>query len=270
MVVFIDDILIYSKTESEHDEHLRILLHTLYEKACCNYERDPSRSHKNRSCSLVEIAENVLELRSFLGLASYYRRLFEGFSLIAAPLIKLLRKNAPFSSFQKLKSVLTQAPILVQPKLSREFLVFRDASHVSLGCVLMQYGKVVAYLKTHEGNYPTHDLKLAAVVFPMKIWRHYLYGERCIIYTDHKSLKYMLIQNELILRQRKWVELLKDYDCTIEYHLGKANVVVDALSCKAITELRAMFARLRLFEDEIFWLNCKLSHLGSIRFKLNS
>jgi len=135
-------------------------------------------------------------------------------------------------------------------------VVYSGASHVGLGCILMQDGKVVAYvsrqLKTHEANYPTHDLELAAVVFALKIWRHYLYGENCTIYTDHKSLKYLLTQKELNLRQRRWVELLKDYDCSIEYHHGKANVVADALSYRAVADLRALFARLSLYDDGSF------------------
>ena len=117
----------------------------------------------------------------------------------------------------------------------------------------MQEGKVVAYasrqLKPHEVNYPTHDLELAAVIFALKIWRHYLYGERCIIYTDHKTLKYLLTQKELNLRQRRWIELLKDYDCAIEYHPGKANVVADALSLRTVSNLKAMFACLSLYDD---------------------
>lgn len=107
---------------------------------------------------------------------------------------------------------------------------------MGLGCVLMQDSKVIAYasrqLKKHEQNYPTHDLKLAAVVFSLKILRHYLYGESCDIFTEHKSLKYIFTQKELNLRQRKWLKLTKDYDLTIQYHPGKANVVVDALSRK--------------------------------------
>ncbi|KAI3775941.1 hypothetical protein L1987_45701 [Smallanthus sonchifolius] len=109
-----------------------------------------------------------------------------------------------------------------------------------LGCVLMQRGKVIAYasrqLKIHEVNYPTHDLELAAVVFMLKIWRHYLYGVKCTIYSDHKSLKYFFEQKELNMRQRRWLELLKDYDCEILYHPGKANVVADALSRKEESE----------------------------------
>ena len=112
----------------------------------------------------------------------------------------------------------------------------------------MQESKVVSYasrqLKPHEKNYPTHDLELAAIVFALKIWRHYLYGEKCFIYTDHKSLKYLPSQRELNLRQRRWMELIKDYDCEIDYHPRKANVVADALSIKSVQTLRALNAYL--------------------------
>ena len=101
----------------------------------------------------------------------------------------------------------------------------------------MQHGRVVAYasrqLRPHEMNYPTHDLELAAIIFALKIWRHYLCGERFQIYTDHQSLKYLFSQKELNMRQRRWMELLKDYDCDILYHPGKANRVADALSRKS-------------------------------------
>jgi hypothetical protein len=100
----------------------------------------------------------------------------------------------------------------------------------------MQEGRVIAYasqaLWTHEINYPTHDLELAAVVHALKMWRHYLMGNRCIIFTDHKSLKYIFTQSDLNMRQRRWLELIKNYDLEVHYHLGKANVVADALSCK--------------------------------------
>ena len=92
-------------------------------------------------------------------------------------------------------------------------------------------------LKKHEQNYPTHDLGLAAVVFAFKIWRHYLYRATCQIVTDHKSLKYLFTQKELNLRQRRWIELIKDYDCTIDFHPGKANVVADALSRKSSSSI---------------------------------
>ena len=131
--------------------------------------------------------------------------------------------------------------MLIQPTSGRDYTVYSDASRIGLGCVLMQDGKVVAYasrqLKPHEQNYPTHNLELAAVVFALKIWQHYLYGEKCRIFTDHKILKYLLTQKYLNLRQRRWLELLKDYDCIIDYHPGKANVVADALSRKMISAL---------------------------------
>nr|GFC93157.1 ribonuclease H-like domain containing protein [Tanacetum cinerariifolium] len=123
------------------------------------------------------------------------------------------------------------------PRPTSVIEIYSDASKKGLGYVLMQHGKVIAYasrqLKPYEVNYPTHDLQLAAVVFALKIWRHYLYGEACDIFTDHKSLKYIFTQRELNMRQRRWLELLKDYDTNIQYHLGKANVVADALSKKS-------------------------------------
>ncbi|GJT60477.1 putative reverse transcriptase domain-containing protein, partial [Tanacetum coccineum] len=122
------------------------------------------------------------------------------------------------------------------PEGTENFVVYCDASHKGFGAVLMQREKVIAYasrqLKKHEENYTTHDLELGAVVFALRLWRHYLYGTKCTVYTDHKSLQYILDQKELNMRQRRWIELLSDYDCEIRYHLGKANVVADALSQK--------------------------------------
>ena len=120
------------------------------------------------------------------------------------------------SSFQLLKTKLTSAPVLVLPSGVEDFAIYTDASRIGLGCVLMQQGRVVAYasrqLKEHKRNYPTHDLELAAVVHALKIWRHYLYGVRFEVFTDHKSLRYLFSQKELNLRQRRWIEFLKDYD----------------------------------------------------------
>jgi ribonuclease HI len=126
--------------------------------------------------------------------------------------------------------------VLAQPDIEKSFDVYCDASGIGLGCVLMQEGRVIAYasrqLKHHEEHYPTHDLELAAVVHALKIWRHYLLDNTCHIYTDHKSLKYIFTQSELNMRQRRWLELIKDYDLEVHYHPGKANVVADALSRK--------------------------------------
>jgi hypothetical protein len=188
--------------------------------------------------------KSVFQVRSFLGLAGYYRRFIEGFSKIAKPMTELLKKDKKFvwsedceKSFQELKKRLTTAPVLTLPDTSKPFEIFCDASRTGLGCVLMQDRKVVAYasrqLRPHELNYPTHDLELAAVVHALKIWRHYLLGSRCEIYSDHKSLKYIFTQSDLNLRQRRWLELLKDYDMDIQYTPGKANLVADALSRKS-------------------------------------
>ena len=140
-----------------------------------------------------------------------------------------------------MKRRLTLAPVLTLPSGQDGFSVYCDASRQGLGCVLMQNDKVIAYasrkLKKHEQNYPTHDLELAAVVFALRIWRHYLYGVPCRIFTNHKSLQYLFTQKELNMRQRRWIELIKDYECTIEYHPEKANVVADALSRRPMSSL---------------------------------
>ena len=113
-------------------------------------------------------------------------------------------------------------------------------------------------LKIHEKNYPTHDLELAAVVFALKIWRHYLYGARCQIYTDHKSLKYIFTQKELNMRQRRWLELVKDYDCEILYHLGKANRVADALSRKSTVAVMSIQTMPKALQWEIQKLDLEI------------
>ncbi|GJV90595.1 putative reverse transcriptase domain-containing protein [Tanacetum coccineum] len=183
------------------------------------------------------------EIRQFLGLDGYYRRFIEGFSKIAKSMTKLTQKGIKFdwgekeeNAFQLIKQKLCSSPILALPEGSEDFVVYYDASHKGLGVVLMQREKVIAYasrqLKVHEKNYTTHDLELGSVVFALKIWRHYLYGTRCTVFTDHKSLQHILDQKELNMRQRRWLELLSDYDCDIRYHPGKANVVADALSRK--------------------------------------
>ncbi|GJT91246.1 putative reverse transcriptase domain-containing protein [Tanacetum coccineum] len=171
------------------------------------------------------------EIRQFLGLAGYYRRFIEGFSKIAKPMTKLTQKKVKFewgdkqeAAFQLLKQKLCSAPILALPEGSEDFIAYCDASKKGLGAVLMQREKVISYasrqLKIHEKN-----LELGAVVFALKIWRHYLYGTKCTVFTDHKSLQHILDQKELNMRQRRWLELLSDYDCDIRYHPGKANVV---------------------------------------------
>nr|GEY38166.1 putative reverse transcriptase domain-containing protein [Tanacetum cinerariifolium] len=139
-------------------------------------------------------------------------------------------------AFQTLKQKLYSAPILVLPKRMEDFMVYYDASLKSYGSVSMQREKVIAYasrqLKVHEEHYTTQDLELGAVVFALRLWRHYLYGTKYVVFTDHNSLQYILNQKELNLRQRRWIELLNDYDCKIQYHPGKVNVMADPLSRK--------------------------------------
>nr|ABA96440.2 retrotransposon protein, putative, Ty3-gypsy subclass [Oryza sativa Japonica Group] len=247
VVVFIDDILIYSKSEEEHEQHLRLVLKKLKE-----HQLTPCSATQGVVVDLSNVEsvtkwtppKTVSQIRSFLGLAGYYRRFIENFSRIARPMTQLLKKDEKFKwtaecdkSFEELKKKLVSAPVLILPDQMKDFQVYCDASRHGLGCVLMQEGRVVAYasrqLRPHEGNYPTHDLELAAVVHVLKIWRHYLIGNRCEVYTDHKSLKYIFTQPDLNLRQRRWLELIKDYDMSIHYHPGKANVVADALSRKS-------------------------------------
>ncbi|GJT08991.1 reverse transcriptase domain-containing protein [Tanacetum coccineum] len=263
VIVFIDDILIYSKTQEEHVEHLRLVLELLKkEKLYAKFSKcefwlrevqflghvingngihvDPSKIEAVKNW---KAPRTPTEVRSFLGLAGYYRRFIKNFSKIAKSLTILTQKSKTFDwgeeqelAFQTLKDKLCNAPVLALPDGPEDFVVYCDASGIGLGCVLMQRGKVIAYasrqLKIHEQNYTTYDLELGAVVFALKIWRHYLYGTKSVIYTDHKSLQHIFSQKELNMRQRRWIELFSDYDCEIRYHPGKANVVADALSRK--------------------------------------
>ncbi|GJR70231.1 putative reverse transcriptase domain-containing protein [Tanacetum coccineum] len=263
VIVFIDDILIYSKNKQEHEEHLKIILELLKKEELyakfskCEFwipkvqflghvidsegiHVDPAKIESIKDWTSPK---SPTEIRQFLGLAGYYRRFIEGFSKIAKPMTKLTQKKVKFewgdkqeAAFQLLKQKLCSAPILALPEGSEDFIAYCDASKKGLGAVLMQREKVISYasrqLKIHEKNYTTHDLELGAVVFALKIWRHYLYGTKCTVFTDHKSLQHILDQKELNMRQRRWLELLSDYDCDIRYHPGKANVVADALSRK--------------------------------------
>ena len=150
-------------------------------------------------------------------------------------------------AFQELKRRLTSALILIVPDMGQGYTLYCDASRARLGCVLIQSGRVVAYgslqLKNHEQNYPTHDMELAAVVFALKIWRHYLNGKEFEVYSDHKSLKYIFTQRDLNMRQRGWMEFLEDYDFTLHYHPDKENVMADALSRKSRGVLASIASR---------------------------
>ena len=273
VVIFVDDILIYSQSEVEHEDNLRIVLqllrdHQLYAKfSKCEFwlaevgflghvvsaSGLSVDSGKVEDVMSWERPKSVFEIRSLLGLEGYYRRFIEDFSQLAAPMTRLTWKEVKFvwddsceRAFQELKRKLTSAAILIVTERG-QYTVYCDASKDGLGCVQMQSGKVMAYgsqqLKNHEQNYPMHDMELAAVVFALKIWRHYLYGEQFEVFSDHKSLKYIFTQRDLKMRQRRWMEFLEDYDFTLHYHPGKTNVVADALSRKSQGVLASIASR---------------------------
>ncbi|GJZ08359.1 putative reverse transcriptase domain-containing protein [Tanacetum coccineum] len=263
MIVFIDDILIYFKTQEEHVEHLKFLGHVI------NGNRihvDPSKIEAIKNW---KAPRTPMEVRSFLGLAGYYRRCIENFSKIAKSLTILTQKSKTFEwgeeqelTFQTLKDKLCNAPVLALLDGWEDFVVYYDESRIGLGFVLMQRGKVIAYasrqLKIHKEIYTTNDLELGAVMFALKIWRHYLYRTKSVIYTDHKSLQYIFSQKELNMRQRHWIELFSDYDCEIRYHPGKANVVVDALRLqKGLDEMLEQRTDETLYYLDRIWVPLK-------------
>jgi hypothetical protein len=297
VVVFIDDILVYSKNEDAHTKHLHTVLqrlrdHHLYAKLskCDFWMREikllgHTISQNGISVDPEKVQEvmdwkpptTVRQIRSFLGLAGYYQRFILDFSRIAKPMTKLLKKGVKFEwsqkcedAFHALRQHLTIAPVLAQPDNTKSFDVYCDASGTGLGCVLMQDNRVIAYasraLRPHEQNYPTHDLELAAVVHALKIWRHYLMGAHCNIYTDHKSLKYIFTQADLNMRQRRWLELIKDYDLEVHYHPGKANVVADGLSRKAQCNCVTMDSKIATLCDELRKLNMEVISLGTLGY----
>ncbi|GJS70409.1 putative reverse transcriptase domain-containing protein [Tanacetum coccineum] len=204
VIVFIDDILIYSKMKEEHEVHLKLVLELL---------RREKLYAKFSKCEFwlkeVHFLRHVVNQR--------------GIHVDPSKIEAVKNWKAPTTP-SEVRSFLGLAAIIC------------DASNQGLGCVLMQRGKVIAYasrqLKIHEKNYTTHDLELGAIVFDLKTWRHYLYGTKSVIYTDHKSLQHIFNQKELNICQRRWIELFSDYEYEIRYHPGKANVVADALSRK--------------------------------------
>ncbi|KAC9469347.1 hypothetical protein E3N88_45779 [Mikania micrantha] len=251
VIVFIDDILIYSNNQEEHAKHLSLVMELLKNEELyvkfskCDFwirevqflghlvnekgiHVDPAKIEAIKNW---EAPKTPTEVRQFLGLAGYYKRFIEGFSKISQSLTSLTHKDKKFywgerqeAALNLLKQKLCTAPILSLPEGCDDFVVYCDASKQGLGCVLMQCEKVIAYasrqLNVHEKNYTIHDLELGAVVFALKIWRHYLYGTKCTIFTDHKSLQHIFDRKELNMRQRRWVELIGDYDCAIKYHPG--------------------------------------------------
>ncbi|CAA7019741.1 unnamed protein product [Microthlaspi erraticum] len=261
VIIFIDDILVYSRSQEEHATHLRLVLEKLREQKlfaklskCSFWQREMGFLGHIVSAEGVSVdpakieairdwprPSSATEIRSFLGLAGYYRRFVKGFATMAQPMTKLTGKDVPFvwsaeceESFSQLKEMLTTTPVLALPEPGKPYMVYTDASGIGLGCVLMQEGRVIAYASRQwqgsERNRPTHDLELGAVIFALKIWRSYLLGETVQVFTDHKSLQHIFTQPMMNARQTRWVEFLADYQVSINYHPGKANLVADALS----------------------------------------
>eukprot|EP00253_Pinus_taeda_P014588 PITA_14588 len=263
VLIFIDDILIYSRTIEEHYEHLRIVLQTLREHQLyakfskCDFFKEEIQylghvitkegiavdPEKIKAIMDWPVPKDVADVRSFMGLAGYYRRFVEGFSRVASPITSLQKKGKSFQwtpncqkSFEQLKHLLTTTPILCIADPNKDYVVCTDASKEGLGGVLMQEGKVIAYesrkLKEHEQRYSAYDLELAAVIHALKIWRHYLMGRKFLLLTDHHSLTNYFSQPTLNARQARWMEFLSGFDFDIKHLQGKANRVADALSRK--------------------------------------
>lgn len=265
VIVFLDDILIFSKTETEHEDHVRQVLQRLREAKlyahpgkCAFFKteidflghvinQDGVHLEKSKVDAIREwpIPTTVKELRSFLGLANFYRRFIHHFSHITAPMTELLRKNVPYvwgpaqqQAFITIKEKLTTAPLLIIPNPLLPFTVNTDASDFALGAVLMQdqgHGlQPVAFesrkLNPAERNYPVHDREMLAIIHALRVWRHYLEGPSILGITDHDSLKFFMSQPHLTRRQARWMEFLQQFDLGIKYQPGKTNVVADALS----------------------------------------
>ena len=265
VIVFLDDILIFSKTKEQHEQDLRKVLELLRakkwyaKKSKCEFfktkiqflghvisekglEVDPT---KVRAVTEYPRPKNVSEVRSFLGLAGYYRKFIKEFTKLASPLYSLLKKRISFewdedkeNSFQKLKEALTSAPVLKIPDMSQPFIVRTDASDLGIGAVLMQQEgddyRPVCYesrkLATNELNYPVHEKELLAIIYSLIKWRHYLEGNEFTVITDNNALTTIQTRKVLSRRQMRWLELMQNFDFTIEYKSGKTNTVADALS----------------------------------------
>jgi len=263
VLIFIDDILIYSRNIKEHEEHLRIVLQTLREHQLygkfskCDFYKEQIQylghiitkegivvdPEKIKTIMEWPTPKDVADIRYFMGLAGYYRQFVEGFSRIAYPITSLQKKGKVFKwtadcqrSFEQLKYLLTTAPVLSVADPEKEYVVCTDASKEGVGGVLMQEGKVIAYesrkLKEHEQKYSAYDLELTAVVHALKMWCHYLVGRKFLLMTDHHSLTSYFSQPTLNARQARWVDFLGGFDFEIKHLKGKENRVADALSRK--------------------------------------
>jgi hypothetical protein len=263
VVVYLDDILVYSKNMEEHKQHLAEVFELLREhklfvkKEKCSFAQeevhflghivgkglirpDPEKLQAIRDW---EPLKNVHEVRQFLGLANYYRKFVEGYSKLAAPLTDLLKKDKKWkwsdkcqAAFETLKEKLTSSPVLALPDFTRPFEVQSDASDYAVGGVLMQDGHPVAYesrkLQDREKNYPAHEKEMTGIIHCLRTWRHYLLGTQFIVKTDNVSSTYFKTQAKVTPKQARWQEFLAEFDFEILYNPGKKNVVADALSRK--------------------------------------
>ncbi|WZZ15565.1 hypothetical protein YC2023_108654 [Brassica napus] len=278
VVVYFDDILVYSKNMDEHKKHLKSVLEVLRKEHLfanlgkCSFGTDHVvflgfvvgaeglrvDEEKIKAIRDWPSPTNVSEVRSFHGLAGFYRRFVQDFSTIAAPLTEVIKKNVGFKweqaqeeAFQILKGKLTNAPLLVLPDFSKTFEIECDASGVGIGAVLMQDRKPIAYFSEKLGgatfNYPTYDQELYALVRALQTWQHYLWPKEFVIHTDHQSLKHLKGQQKLNKRHARWVEFIETFPYVIKYKQGKENVVADALS-RRYTLLSALETKLLGFE----------------------
>ena len=261
VVVFFDDILIYSKSKEEHVEHVRKVLELLRQNKLfakmskCDFLKDKveflghvigksgveTDPKKTEAITKWPIPQNVSDLRSFLGLANYYHKFIENFAEISSPLNELLRKDSKFmwttehdQAFKTLKEKLSSTPVLAIPDISTPFSIHCDASDKTIGAVLSQNDHPVAFtsrkLTEAELNYSVHEKELLSIINALRVWRHYLLNQNITIYTDHKPLEFFSTQSTLSRRQARWLETFSEFNPTIKYKRGLDNTVADALS----------------------------------------
>jgi hypothetical protein len=269
VLVFLDDILIFSKTLEEHEEHVRKVLQVLQrdklfakESKCEFFKteveflghlvgRNGVRMMQDKVQAISEwpVPQTVTDVRAFLGTAGYYRKFIKGFSSISTPLNTLTKDDVKFEwkeeqqkAFDSLKEAIKTGPVLALPDPNLPFIVHTDASGFAVGAVLSQKQadgqlRPIAFLSKKmleaETRYPVHEQELLAIVHALKSWRHYLYGRKFTVLTDHHSLQYFKTQPMLSSRQTRWKDIIANFDFDIIYIEGKTNIVADGLSRRA-------------------------------------